>query len=162
MGEPHPACRNHRSDSQAIQVSVPARRALSERYFDKKTIGLDFEGMKEDIKSADEGSIVSHVVSAKHRLILQILLHACAHNPTGIDPKQEQWKELSDVIKSKNHLVLFDMVNTSVKIQAKLSGIPRLRLGRHHPRCFCSAILCRARSPYLAVSIVCKEPWAVW
>jgi aspartate aminotransferase len=35
-------------------------------YFDKKTVGLDFEGMKRDIQAAPEGSV--------------ILLHACAHN----------------------------------------------------------------------------------
>lgn len=27
------------------------------------------------------------------------MLHACAHNPTGVDPRPEQWKELSAVIK---------------------------------------------------------------
>lgn len=27
------------------------------------------------------------------------LLHACAHNPTGIDPTKEQWKEISDIMK---------------------------------------------------------------
>jgi len=42
------------------------------RYFDPETVGLDFKGMMEDIKNAPEGSI--------------IVLHACAHNPTGIDP----------------------------------------------------------------------------
>lgn len=40
---------------------------------------------------------------------LQILLHACAQNPTGIDPTQEQWKELSELLKAKKHLPLFDM-----------------------------------------------------
>ena len=39
------------------------------RYYDKKTIGLDFTGMLEDIKAAPAGSI--------------FMLHACAHNPTG-------------------------------------------------------------------------------
>ena len=38
-----------------------------------------------------------------------ILLHACAHNPTGVDPKPEQWKELSQLIKQKNLYVYFDM-----------------------------------------------------
>ncbi len=38
-----------------------------------------------------------------------ILLHACAHNPTGVDPKPEQWKELSQLIKQKNLYVFFDM-----------------------------------------------------
>jgi aspartate aminotransferase len=37
------------------------------------------------------------------------LLHACAHNPTGVDPKPEQWKELSQLIKQKNLYVFFDM-----------------------------------------------------
>ena len=65
------------------------------RYYNKDTIGLDFEGMVADLKSAPEGSIV--------------LLHACAHNPTGIDPTEEQWKQISDVVKSKNHYPFFDM-----------------------------------------------------
>lgn len=34
-----------------------------------------------------------------------IMLHACAHNPTGVDPKPEQWKEISDLVKvSTGHL----------------------------------------------------------
>jgi len=37
-----------------------------------------------------------------------ILLHACAHNPTGVDPTQSQWKDLSTVCKQKNHFLLFD------------------------------------------------------
>lgn len=28
-----------------------------------------------------------------------IMLHACAHNPTGVDPKPEQWKEIADLVK---------------------------------------------------------------
>jgi aspartate aminotransferase, mitochondrial len=65
------------------------------RYYDSSTKGLDLSGMLQDIKDADSGSC--------------ILLHACAHNPTGVDPTQEQWKEISDVIKSKQHFVMFDM-----------------------------------------------------
>ena len=37
------------------------------------------------------------------------MLHACAHNPTGVDPTQEQWKELSDIIKERKLYVYFDM-----------------------------------------------------
>ncbi len=37
-----------------------------------------------------------------------ILLHACAHNPTGVDPTQEQWKEIARVIRSRNHFPFFD------------------------------------------------------
>ncbi|CAM9425345.1 unnamed protein product [Phaeothamnion confervicola] len=64
------------------------------RYYDPATCGLDFEGLLEDIDRALDGSIV--------------LLHACAHNPTGVDPTPEQWREISALIKRKNHFVLFD------------------------------------------------------
>ena len=39
------------------------------RYYDAKSSDLDFENMMKDFKDMPEGSIV--------------LLHACAHNPTG-------------------------------------------------------------------------------
>ncbi|KAF1808743.1 mitochondrial TPA: aspartate transaminase [Eremomyces bilateralis CBS 781.70] len=65
------------------------------RYYNKDTIGLDFQGMVEDIKTIPKGSIV--------------LLHACAHNPTGIDPTKEQWKEISKAVKEGEHQVFFDM-----------------------------------------------------
>ncbi|WZZ24181.1 hypothetical protein YC2023_007582 [Brassica napus] len=65
------------------------------RYYDPKTIGLDFEGMIADIKEAPEGSF--------------ILLHGCAHNPTGIDPTPEQWVKIADVIQGKNHIPFFDV-----------------------------------------------------
>lgn len=65
------------------------------RYFDPKTNGFDFEGAVEDICQMPEGAI--------------ILLHACAHNPTGVDPSLEQWKELSKVIKHKKVMPFFDM-----------------------------------------------------
>ncbi|KAK1232668.1 aspartate transaminase aat1 [Marasmius sp. AFHP31] len=65
------------------------------RYFDKKTVGLDFEGLKADLQAAPEQSIV--------------LLHACAHNPTGVDPTDQQWKEISDIVKEKKLFPFFDM-----------------------------------------------------
>lgn len=37
------------------------------------------------------------------------MLHACAHNPTGVDPTGEQWQELSALIKKKNLFPFFDM-----------------------------------------------------
>ncbi|XVF48300.1 hypothetical protein PTKIN_Ptkin03bG0179300 [Pterospermum kingtungense] len=65
------------------------------RYYDPKTVGLDFEGMIADIKAAPEGSF--------------ILLHGCAHNPTGIDPTPEQWGIIANVIQEKNHIPFFDI-----------------------------------------------------
>jgi aspartate aminotransferase len=64
------------------------------RYYSRTTNGLDYDGMLEDLEKADEASV--------------ILLHACAHNPTGCDPSQEQWKELCTLIQKKKHIVMFD------------------------------------------------------
>ncbi len=38
-----------------------------------------------------------------------MLLHACAHNPTGVDPTREQWREISDIVKEKKLFPFFDM-----------------------------------------------------
>jgi aspartate aminotransferase len=65
------------------------------RYYDPKTCGFDFQGALEDLSKIPKGAIV--------------LLHACAHNPTGVDPKPEQWKEMSNVVKSKGLFPFFDM-----------------------------------------------------
>ena len=65
------------------------------KYYNKDTIGLDFDGMVADLKAAPNQSMV--------------LLHACAHNPTGVDPTEEQWQQISKVMKEKEHLPFFDM-----------------------------------------------------
>ncbi|ROT38593.1 aspartate aminotransferase [Sodiomyces alkalinus F11] len=65
------------------------------RYYNCDTIGLDFEGMLADIKAAPKGSV--------------FLFHACAHNPTGIDPTPEQWREISTAVKQAGHFSFFDM-----------------------------------------------------
>ena len=37
-----------------------------------------------------------------------MLLHACAHNPTGVDPTRDQWKEIATIIREKKHFPFFD------------------------------------------------------
>lgn len=64
------------------------------RYYDAEKSDLDFSGMINDIKDIPDGSCV--------------LLHACAHNPTGMDPTLEQWKQISDICKAKKLLPFFD------------------------------------------------------
>jgi len=65
------------------------------RYYDPATCGFDFAGAMEDIRNMPEGSV--------------IVLHACAHNPTGVDPKPEQWKEMCELIGQKKLFPFFDM-----------------------------------------------------
>ncbi|KAK0389987.1 hypothetical protein NLU13_3560 [Sarocladium strictum] len=87
---PTPSWANHKAVFTDAGLKVEQYR-----YYDKKTIGLDFEGMVADVKAAPKGSI--------------FLFHACAHNPTGVDPTPEQWKEISDAVKAQGHFAFFDM-----------------------------------------------------
>jgi len=64
------------------------------RYYNPRTNALDMDGMVEDLSAAPPGSVV--------------LLHACAHNPTGCDPTHEQWRRLSELCKEKELRVFFD------------------------------------------------------
>jgi len=64
------------------------------RYYNPKTKGLDFEGMKADLKAAPKNSI--------------FLFHVCAHNPTGVDPTPAQWNDFLDIVKTNNLFCGFD------------------------------------------------------
>ena len=75
-------------------VEIVGKKWQNYRYYDPKTKGLDFKGFTEDLKNAKNNSIV--------------LLHVCAHNPTGVDPTPKQWEEILDIFKTKNHFAAFD------------------------------------------------------
>ncbi|XP_022086536.1 aspartate aminotransferase, cytoplasmic-like [Acanthaster planci] len=64
------------------------------RYWNAGTRSLDIEGMLEDLENAPEDSV--------------IMLHACAHNPTGVDPTKEQWKRIAEVIQRRKLFPFFD------------------------------------------------------
>lgn len=64
-------------------------------YYNPKTKGLDFEGLMNTIEKAPEGGV--------------FMLHSCAHNPTGVDPSLDQWKQIADAIERKKHFTFFDM-----------------------------------------------------
>ncbi len=78
-------------------IPIMERAGLEVRryaYLDRSTNSLDFDGLISSINDAPSGSI--------------FLLHACAHNPTGVDPSREQWRSVSDAILAKGHHVLMD------------------------------------------------------
>ncbi|MGC1547913.1 MAG: amino acid aminotransferase [Rhodanobacter sp.] len=65
------------------------------RYYDAETRGLDFAGMLEDLGKLEPGTVV--------------LLHACCHNPTGVDLTAEQWKQVVALVKDRNLMPFVDM-----------------------------------------------------
>ena len=63
-------------------------------YYCPKSKWLDFEGMKRTLSSVPSTDVV--------------LLHACCHNPTGIDLTQEQWNEIAKIASERGFIVFFD------------------------------------------------------
>ena len=60
----------------------------------------------DETKCADIGQFIADLENAPGKSI--ILFHACAHNPTGADPSQDDWKKLADVCERKGHFPIFD------------------------------------------------------
>ncbi|KAI3404361.1 AAT1 [Candida oxycetoniae] len=64
-------------------------------YYETSQNDLDFENLQKSLKSQPKGSI--------------ILLHACCHNPTGMDLTNEQWDQVLQIIQDQQFYPLVDM-----------------------------------------------------
>jgi aspartate/tyrosine/aromatic aminotransferase len=64
-------------------------------YYDAESSSIRFDEMLNALRGAPAGDVV--------------LLHACCHNPSGLDPGEEQWRAIADVIVERELLPFFDM-----------------------------------------------------
>ncbi|XP_074640244.1 aspartate aminotransferase, cytoplasmic-like [Tubulanus polymorphus] len=64
-------------------------------YWDQEKRAINFTAFMDALKNAPENAV--------------ILLHAIAHNPTGMDPSHEQWKEIATVMKERKLFPFFDI-----------------------------------------------------
>lgn len=85
-----PTWPNHLSILKHMQIP-----AVSYRYFDTETGGVDFAGMIEDISQAKAGDIV--------------LLHGCCHNPTGANLNITQWQDVIAVLQKSGATPMIDL-----------------------------------------------------
>jgi len=85
-----PTWENHK----LVFINAGFKEYRSYRYWNPTTRGLDLEGMLEDLRAAPENAVV--------------ILHAVAHNPTGVDPTPEQWKEIAKVVEERKLFPLLD------------------------------------------------------
>lgn len=85
-----PSWENHRAVFTRVGFEVGTYR-----YKAADRDGIDFDGMLEDLRAADEGTVV--------------LLHACCHNPTGYDLTDEQWDQVVQVVTERGLFPLVDM-----------------------------------------------------
>lgn len=63
-------------------------------YYDADAKRLDLDAMLKALGEIPEGDIV--------------LLHGCCHNPTGMDPTTDEWRQIGDVLAKRNLLPLVD------------------------------------------------------
>lgn len=87
---PTPTWANHNAIMAAAGLPVETYGYLGA---DKKT--LDFDLLIEDLKTRSNAGDA-------------VLLHACCHNPTGVDPTPEQWEQIAGLVAEKNLIPLLD------------------------------------------------------
>ncbi|MCS6763131.1 MAG: aspartate/tyrosine/aromatic aminotransferase [Candidatus Protistobacter heckmanni] len=85
-----PSWENHHALFEAAGFPVQ-----SYRYYDAATHGLDFPGMLASLKALPAQSVV--------------VLHACCHNPTGVDLTAEQWKQVVELVKERELVPFVDI-----------------------------------------------------
>ncbi|SFM53862.1 aromatic amino acid transaminase [Halopseudomonas yangmingensis] len=85
-----PSWENHRALFEAAGYEV-----VTYPYYDPATHGLNLDGMLAGIEALPEGSVV--------------LLHACCHNPTGVDLSLADWARVIDVIQRRQHVPFLDI-----------------------------------------------------
>ncbi|MBN4668015.1 aspartate/tyrosine/aromatic aminotransferase [Pandoraea nosoerga] len=85
-----PSWENHRALFTQAGFNV-----ISYPYYDAATHGVNLKGMLERLGEEPEGTIV--------------VLHACCHNPTGVDLTMDQWTQVVDVVKARKLVPFLDI-----------------------------------------------------
>jgi len=85
-----PSWENHRALFEGAGFEVVAYP-----YYDAATHGVNFPAMLDALNSYPAGTIV--------------VLHACCHNPTGVDLSEAQWKQIVEVVRARALVPFLDM-----------------------------------------------------
>jgi aromatic-amino-acid transaminase len=85
-----PSWENHRAlfEAAGFQVNVYP-------YYDAASHGLDFARMRASLEAMVPGTIV--------------VLHACCHNPTGVDPAREEWDDILAIVRARGLVPFLDI-----------------------------------------------------
>ncbi|WP_186103938.1 amino acid aminotransferase [Burkholderia gladioli] len=85
-----PSWENHRALFETAGFKVEAYP-----YYDAATHGVNFDAMLAALNSYEAGTIV--------------VLHACCHNPTGVDLNDAQWAQVVEVVKARQLVPFLDI-----------------------------------------------------
>ena len=117
-------------------------------YYDAATGGLRFDAMLAAFKTLPEHSIV--------------LLHACCHNPTGVDLNAAQWAELIPVIRARRLIPYVDIAYQGFGDGIEEDAFAIRALADAGIVFFCASSFSKSFSLYGercgALSVVCQTP----
>src|SRR5260221_1522683 len=85
---------DHTYDNPRPLVEEAGFRIESYPYYDPRTRGIRFAEMLACMRGIPKGSVV--------------LLHACCHNPTGVDIRGEQWGEVIKIVAERRLIPFLD------------------------------------------------------
>ncbi|KNH10408.1 Aromatic-amino-acid aminotransferase [Candidatus Burkholderia brachyanthoides] len=85
-----PSWENHRALFEGAGFEV-----VNYPYYDAATHGVNFDALLAALNGYAADTIV--------------VLHACCHNPTGVDLSNAQWKQIAEVVKARNLVPFLDM-----------------------------------------------------
>jgi aspartate aminotransferase len=95
-------------------------------YLSADKTSLDFAGMVQDLET-------------KGRPGDLVCLHACCHNPTGVDPTPAQWEQISELLAKKKTIPFVDFAYQGFGEGLDADGQSIRSLLKHHPELFVCA-----------------------
>lgn len=93
-------------------------------YYDTERHVIRFDAMLDALRAVPKGDIV--------------LLHACCHNPSGLDPTEEQWRQITEVVTERQLVPFIDMAYQGFATDLDTDAFAVRHMARRVPEMFVS------------------------
>ena len=124
-----PSWENHRALFEYAGFRVNAYP-----YYDASTHGINFDAMTGTLQKLPAGAIV--------------VLHACCHNPTGVDLSPAQWERVIEIVNSRGLVPLLDFAYQGFAEGLDADAAPVRRFTAACPAVFVSSSFSKSLSLY--------------
>ncbi|HXF65594.1 MAG TPA: amino acid aminotransferase [Burkholderiales bacterium] len=116
-------------------------------YYDAASHGVRFEAMLDALRGLKAGSIV--------------VLHACCHNPTGVDLAPDEWERVIEIVKARELVPFLDIAYQGFAEGLDADAAPVRRFAQACPVVFVSSSFSKSLSLYGervgALSVVAED-----
>ena len=124
-----PSWENHRALFESAGFKVQQYP-----YYDPQTRDIDFANMTKTLEALPSGAIA--------------VLHACCHNPTGVDLKPEQWARVIEIVKARGLVPILDMAYQGFAEGLDADGAAVRRFAEHCAPVFIASSFSKSFSLY--------------